>query len=337
MGIKKAPSGYEVRFRVAGRGSREYKRTFPTKGECERFMRYTIAQHETQSDEKPWLEKPKDNRKLSELIDIWDDIHGHFLKDGKRRKAKMLMIADQLGDPVGSSLSSTQYIRWRAKRAKEGRKPKTLNNDLTYLSAMFSTLIKSKEIYYPNPLEEVQNVRVPDNELAFLTHDQINELLAATDECDNPHVTLISKVCLATGARWGEAEALTIQRVHNNKVLYTDTKGNKNRSVPITPELFEELQEHAKRTRGNNLFTFSISAFRRALKRTTIELPAGQASHVLRHTFASHFIMNGGNILTLQKILGHTDIKMTMRYAHLAPDYLEEATRLNPLAEKKEP
>ncbi|BFM49786.1 hypothetical protein THO17_19490 [Marinomonas sp. THO17] len=84
MAIKKISTGFEVRFRVAGRGSREYKRTFPTKGECERFMRYTISQHETQFDEKPWLEKPKDNRKLSELIDIWDDIHGHFLKDGKR-------------------------------------------------------------------------------------------------------------------------------------------------------------------------------------------------------------------------------------------------------------
>ena len=44
--------------------------------------------------------------------------------------------------------------------------------------------------------------------------------------------------------------------------------------------------------------------------------------HTLRHTFASHFIMAGGNILTLQKILGHSDVKMTMIYAHLAPDYL---------------
>ena len=46
--------------------------------------------------------------------------------------------------------------------------------------------------------------------------------------------------------------------------------------------------------------------------------------HALRHTFASHFVMNGGNILTLQKILGHADIKMTLLYAHLAPDFLGE-------------
>ena len=66
-------------------------------------------------------------------------------------------------------------------------------------------------------------------------------------------------------------------------------------------------------------------------KLNAIELPKGQAAHVLRHSFASHFMMNGGNILALQKILGHSDIKMTMRYAHLSPDFLEEAARLNPL------
>ena len=61
------------------------------------------------------------------------------------------------------------------------------------------------------------------------------------------------------------------------------------------------------------------------------EQPAGQLTHVLRHTFASHFMMNGGNILVLQRVLGHTDIKMTMRYAHFAPDHLEDAVKLNPL------
>ncbi len=68
------------------------------------------------------------------------------------------------------------------------------------------------------------------------------------------------------------------------------------------------------------------------MERADIVLPAGQSSHVLRHTFASHFMMNGGNILVLQRILGHTDIKMTMRYAHFSPNHLEDALRLNPLA-----
>lgn len=60
-------------------------------------------------------------------------------------------------------------------------------------------------------------------------------------------------------------------------------------------------------------------------------IPKGQAVHILRHTFAAHFMMNGGNILTLQKILDHANIQQTMTYAHLASDYLQDATKLNPL------
>ena len=57
--------------------------------------------------------------------------------------------------------------------------------------------------------------------------------------------------------------------------------------------------------------------------------PLARPWHALRHTFASHFIMAGGNILSLQRILGHSDIKMTLVYAHLAPDFLgDEMNRI---------
>ena len=52
----------------------------------------------------------------------------------------------------------------------------------------------------------------------------------------------------------------------------------------------------------------------------------------LGHPFASHFMMNDGNILSLQKILGHSTRQMTMRYAHLSPDYLKEGYNLNPVS-----
>ncbi|HCM9303192.1 TPA: tyrosine-type recombinase/integrase, partial [Enterobacter hormaechei subsp. xiangfangensis] len=72
--------------------------------------------------------------------------------------------------------------------------------------------------------------------------------------------------------------------------------------------------------------------FKKMLSLTDIQLAEGQKTHVLRHTFASHFMMNGGNILVLQRILGHANIRETMRYAHFAPDHLEEAAELNPIA-----
>lgn len=49
--------------------------------------------------------------------------------------------------------------------------------------------------------------------------------------------------------------------------------------------------------------------------------------HALRHTFASNYMMNGGNVFDLQKLLGHTDIKMTMRYAHFTPDHLQGSVK----------
>lgn len=53
---------------------------------------------------------------------------------------------------------------------------------------------------------------------------------------------------------------------------------------------------------------------------------------MLRHTFASHFMMNGGEILVLQRIIGHSNIRKTMRYSHSSPEYLEDAVLFNPLA-----
>ena len=124
-----------------------------------------------------------------------------------------------------------------------------------------------------------------------------------------------------------EAEQLRAEQLQGGKVLFSGTKSGKNRSVPLAGDLYKVLK-----AKKGKLFQSCYSAFRSSINRSGIDLPSGQLSHVLRHTFASHFMMNGGNILVLQRVLGHSDIKMTMRYAHLAPDHLEEVLRLNPIS-----
>lgn len=126
----------------------------------------------------------------------------------------------------------------------------------------------------------------------------------------------------------GEAEGLTLSRIHDGKLTFSKTKSGKNRSIPVSAEFCNEIAEHLK-VYGH--FSNSLGAFRRALSAAKIYLPAGQSAHVLRHSFASHFMMNGGNILTLQKILGHSSINMTMRYAHLSKDHLYDALKYSPI------
>lgn len=96
----------------------------------------------------------------------------------------------------------------------------------------------------------------------------------------------------------------------------------------MSPELYAEISKHLKKY---GCFSNSINAFGRVPRAAKIELPKGQAAHVLRHSFASHFMMNGGDILTLQKLLGHSSINMTMRYAHLSDSHFLEVLHKNAL------
>ena len=63
--------------------------------------------------------------------------------------------------------------------------------------------------------------------------------------------------------------------------------------------------------------------------RDRVEVPEEEST-----IFTIHFMMNDGNILVLQRILGHASIVDTMKYSHFTPEHLEDAVRLNPLAEK---
>lgn len=172
-----------------------------------------------------------------------------------------------------------------------------------------------------------------ENELSYLTKEQITSLLVELRQSSNPHVYLVSCICLATDALWSEAEGLRPQQVRNRLIQFARTKSGKARAVPIASELEDDIKAyHAKHANMGTIFTACTSAFREATERADIHLPMGQFTHVLRHTFASHFMINGGNILALQRILGHQDLKTTMRYAHLAPDHLDSARTLNPLA-----
>lgn len=203
-----------------------------------------------------------------------------------------------------------------------------MNLDLAYFRAMFNELRRLDEWTAPNPLENVREFKISESEMAYLTIEEIRILLAECENSRSKDLTTIVKICLAAGARWRKAEGLKGNQIRAGQIIYVKIKGKKNRAVPITEKLQAELPSSRK---AQPLFAACYSAFRKAKQRAGIETPPGQLTHVLRHTFASHFMMNGGNILVLQRILGHTDIKVTMRYAHFAPDHLSEAMLLNPL------
>lgn len=322
--IKKLPDG---RFRVdiEPQKGKRFRKTLKTKAEAVRYETHIKAKfHSAQ----PWQQPPKDARTLAQLAQRWYDLHGKTLKAGKKRIPIIEAASNALPYPA-AQVKPLAYVEYRNNRLETGTHPKTLNNELGFICAVYNKLHQLGEISYPNPISTVKPLKVEQRELSWLTLPQITELLSRTGESPNPHLSMATKVCLSIGARWGEAECLRASQLRSGVITLSNTKSGKVRSIPISEELQAELRSHFKR---HGDLAATIKGFRFALGKTGIVLPKGQASHVLRHTFAAHFVMNGGNILTLQKILGHASINMTLRYAHLAPDHLREAIALNPFS-----
>lgn len=307
---------------------KRFRKTFKTKAEA---MRFEATCRSKVIDLPAWSPTPKDKRRLTDLVDRWATLHAHTLTDGDARRRLLDSLAKALGNPVAIKLTGNEYAEYRANAIKSGANHKTLNNRLGYLRSVFNVLYQLGDIDYVNPLSRVRPLRLQEKELSYLASDQVEQLFQAIHQrCKTPHVAMVAAICLATGARWGEAQALTPDRVRGGLVTFINTKGKRVRAIPIDPALEARLHLHFKKY---GLFSNCLNSFDKTLSVSKLPVPAGQSSHVLRHTFASRFVMNGGSILTLQKILGHTSLAMTMRYAHLAPDHLQDAVRFGPVSD----
>lgn len=335
MAISKQPDGkWLVQCFPNGRNGRRIRKQFATKGEAIAYERYI----KEQAEDKPWLGEKIDRRSLLDLVETWYRSHGVTLNDGAKRLSAMTFACEAMGSPAATEFTAKLFSSYREQRisGKLTRSdrvkkvtPRTVNLELAYFRAVFNELSRIDEWNGENPLSKIRPYKTDEQEMAFLSDEEIIRLLAECENSSAPHLLPVVKICLSTGARWSEAEELSGGQVTKNMITFTKTKGKRNRSVPISDDLYASLPK----SKGSKpLFSSCYSAFRTAIKRAEIELPAGQLSHVLRHTFASHFMMNDGNILVLQRILGHTDIKMTMRYAHFAPDHLNDAIAFNPLS-----
>jgi site-specific recombinase XerD len=326
MAIVPVKGGWRVDCQPGGRGAKRIRKTFKRKADAVQFERELL--HKADAGEQ-WQRPQKDNRRLSDLVKLWFDLHGVNLK-ARNTYPRLLAMVEAMGNPFASAFDAGMFADYRSKRISQGLKPSTLNRERSYLAAVFGELIRLGHWKGENPLSKVRPVKVIQPELSFLSRDQICLLFEALGQAKNPDVFLVVRLCLATGARWSEVYKLRPAQIRVNPGLVTfcDTKGGKDRSVPVDEELIREL--FARLSAGP--FKSCYSAFRSAVKRTGIDLPDGQLSHVLRHTFASHFVQSGGDLLTLQRILGHSSITVTMRYAHLAPNHLDQARKLNPLS-----
>ena len=151
---------------------------------------------------------------------------------------------------------------------------------------------------------------------------------------DNPYGRDTIEVTLYTGLRAGEIFSLQQSSldIQNKYVHVFDTKSSLNRSVHLNTPALEILQRHVCLNRPYLFFNdqtcspirFVSRIFTSAVERAGLNPPDVDRRnkvvfHTLRHTFASWLVQDGTPLAVVAQLLGHANIRMTMRYAHLAP------------------
>ncbi len=173
--------------------------------------------------------------------------------------------------------------------------------------------------------------------LRYLSAHEAQNLISVCDENLKPIVI----TALHTGMRKGEILKLKWENVdlQHGYIAIPKTKNGERRDIPVDQtlrEMFQKLPRTFTGERDNREMVPYVFhnpqtlkayvdiqyAFTEALKRAGIK---DFHFHDLRHTFASLFMMNGGEITTLSRLLGHKTLKMTMRYAHFAPAHMQKA------------
>ena len=151
----------------------------------------------------------------------------------------------------------------------------------------------------------------------------LNYIVQLRDYC-------ICALMLDSGLRKEEVISLKVSNVHISEgYIIVDGKGNKQRDVPIGSYTRKHLAKYLRKrayiqsdyvfvtSKGQPIKLSTISQLFKKLKKRT-DIPRLHA-HLLRHTFATKFLENGGDIYTLQHILGHTTLEMVKRYVHITP------------------
>jgi len=316
--IKKKNGKWVWDAKLGGRNGKRVQKTFETQAEAKRYDLHIRSEYKKDKDWNHTHER--DERRLDELVNLWYEYHGKRLKDAQGRLQILNLIVSHLKNPMICNFTKHDFLKYRNKR--NDLTPNTINHHHAYLSAVFNELVRL-DLLDRNPIHGIRKFKITERELSFLTEDQI-VLILNTLKKRSIDTYMAVKICLSVGTRWSEAVGVKAKNIVNNRISLTDTKNGRIRQLPITDSLATEIKE-------NLPFKDGYSTFKRIIKELDIKTPKGQLTHILRHSFASHFIMNGGDILTLQKTLGHSDLKMTMRYAHLSPEHLEKITKLNPI------
>ena len=213
----------------------------------------------------------------------------------------------------------------------------TIRMNIAVIRASFNYVIKEKNLQIFNPCTGVKLPKLDNARERYLSINEINLLRDTVKQTNDKSLYIFLELLLQTGARKFSILTLTKKdfNLEHKEVTLKNHKTNTTYKGFLQDDFIEPLKEYLKQFNLNeHIFTFSDDMMYSLVGHKLLNIldklfNVGLASndrknkvviHTLRHTYASHLAINGIPIFTIQKLMNHSDITQTMRYAKLSPE-----------------
>lgn len=211
---------------------------------------------------------------------------------------------------------------------------------------VFFNFLTREELLEENPTENLDKIRTDDTGIFVLSARQVKKLLEQPDQKQFAGFRdyVIMSTMLDTGIRLGETLYSQIKDVKSNHISITKAKNRKGRILPIGRQLQELIQKYLRIRKGKPYEYLFCNVTDEQLARRTLQerisvygkkakiKDVRVSPHTLRHTFATQYLLNGGDMVSLQEILGHSSLDMVRRYVNfLKEDIQIQHKKFSPL------
>jgi len=268
-------------------------------------------------------------------------------------------ICPAIGDVPLAKITTPMLEAIVTKAIKAGKSPATIRYIVTVISQVWNRAIEYGLVHGDSPTRRVKTPKIDNRRMRFLKEEEARVLLSALAirSQDIHDIALLSLFC---GLRAGEVHSLKWGNLdfENGLIHILDTKTKHNRHAFMTQEIIEMFERrrgiHAttelvflgangkERQWVSDTFARTVNALglndtgefiqdasSHQIPKKITDARQRVVFHTLRHTFASWLVKKGTPLYTVAELMGHTNLEMTRRYSHLAPDTLrKEALKL---------
>lgn len=297
--------------------------------------------------EKEARERAEKDRSIT-FDEIWNQFYLPQAKTNKSEKSwkreeslHRIWISPAIGSVPFISVGTTDLERLKSNMNEKGRSPRSIQYALATVRQVYN-VAKNLDIFKgDNPVKKIKMPKMDNRRTRFLSEDDAQQLLDILKD-KNHQLYVVSLISLYSGLRAGEIINLEWKDLNfaEDMILVRDAKNGLSRHAFMTKQVKWELAELRKQAdpeqkpvfsaqRGKKLAEVS-RLFNDAVSELGLNVGIDDRRqkivfHSLRHTFASWLVQKGTPLYTVAKLMGHSTLAMTERYAHLAPDNLKAA------------